>query len=198
MKQVVLFSILYFLFAINCSAAEEYADGYFITKSNDTIVCKIIIPKDFGHFNEQSLFFRVTVLDSTGKKMKYTPNDINGYTFVYHNKVYIYVSKEVDDDGKRMFAWPLVYGKRLNEYYYYNSNSSNLDKGSMNARDEVYVLEDAVTKETVAITRGGTLSNSYKGQLRHFFENDKTLMTLLVQDVKDFHDITLFVKDANK
>jgi hypothetical protein len=202
MKQYLFFSALSFLFTMNCRAAhgyakDEYAVGYLITKGNDTVVCKILIPKDFGRFSEQSLFLRITILDSAGNKKKYTPQDINGYGFAYHDKGYIYVSRQVEEDGRRMFVWPLNLGKRVNEYYYYNYNSSNLDKGAMGAMNEVYVLEDAETKETVSITKGGSLSNSYKAQLRKFFEADKKMMALLVQDVKEFHDISRFAKDAN-
>ncbi len=197
MKQFLFFSVLYFLFTFNCRATDEYATGYFITKSNDTIMCKILIQKDFGHFNEQSFFLKVTISDSAGHKKKYTPQDINGYAFVYHDKGYIYVSRQVDEDGRRLFLWPLNLGKKINEYYYYNYNTSDLDKGAMGSMNEVYVLEDAETKETVAITKGGSLSNSYKAQLRKFFEADKKIMALLVQDVKEFHDIYRFVKDSN-
>lgn len=198
MKQALFCSVLCFLFAFNCRAADEYATGYFVNKSNDTIECKILIPKDFGRINEQTLFSKVTILDSLGKKMKYTPRDINGYGFLYNNKGYFYVSKQVEEDGKMMFLWPMNLGKKINEYYYYIYNTSDLYKGSMGAMEEIYVLEDAETKETVSITRGGSLNNTYKEQLRRFFVTDKKMMALLIQDVKDFHDIPKFVNDANK
>jgi len=196
MKQTILFSVLFFLFAFNSKAADEYADGYIITKHNDTLACKILIPKDFGHFNEASFFTKVTVLDSAGNKKKYAPSDINGYRFYYQSKKYIYVAKQVDEDGKMMFLWPLSLGKKINEYYYYSYNSSDMGKGYID-KAEVYVLEDAETKETVSITQGGSLSNTYKAQLRKFFENDKKVLTILAKDVKSFHDISKFVKDAN-
>jgi hypothetical protein len=66
----------------------------------------------------------------------------------------------------------------------------------MGAISEVYVLEDDA-KRTVSITRGGSLINSYKSQLRNFFESDKQLLQLIVEDVKDFHDISTFVRAAN-
>lgn len=197
MKQTLFFSALFFLFLVNASASDEFADGYLITKGNDTVDCKVLIPKDFGRFNEQSLFSKVTILDSAGKKTKYTPTDINGYGFIYQTKKYIYVTRQIDEDGKMMFLWPMSLGKKINEYYYYNYNTSDMYKGSMGATDEIYVLEDAETKETVAVTRGGSLTNTYKSQLRKFFENDKKVLAILVQDVKDFHDIPKFVRDAN-
>lgn len=197
MKQVSLLSALLLLFALHGKAAEEYANGYVIDQSNDTLRCRIVIPKDFGHFNEQSLFSKVTILDSTGAKHKYNPDDINGYAFVYQGRVYAYVSRTVSDDNKKMFLWIRALGSKINEYYYYTYNTDDLAKGSMGATSEVYVLEDAVTKATAAITRGGVISNNYKDQLRKFFESDKPIMTVLIRDVKDFHDIDKFVKDAN-
>ena len=121
MKQALFCSVaLFFLFTYSiCRAADEYASGYFVTKTNDTVECKILIPKDFGRVNEQSLFSKVTILDSLGKKTKYTPGDINGYGFLYHNKGYFYVSKQVEEDGKMMFLCPRNLGKKINEYYYY-------------------------------------------------------------------------------
>jgi hypothetical protein len=197
MKQILFFPVLLFLFTFTSKAADEYADGYFINKNNDTASCKILIPKVFGSFDPLSLFSKVTILDSTGKKKKYMPNDINGYGFIYNSKTYIYVSKEIDEDGKIMFVYPLNLGKKINEYCYYMYNTSSMDKGSMGDMDQIYILEDAITKETAAITKGGSVLNTYKQQLRRFFENDKPLMTLLEQDVKQFNDISKFVKDAN-
>ena len=198
MKQASLLSALLLLLALHSKAAEEYANGYLIGQRNDTLRCRIVIPKDFGHFNEQSLFSKVTILDSAGTRHKYAPDDINGYAFVYQDRVYAYASRTVSDDNKKMFLWIKALGPKINEYYYYTYNTDDLAKGSMGATSEVYVLEDAVTKETAAITRGGSVSNSYKDQLKRFFESDKAVMTVLVRDVKNFHDIDRFVKDANK
>ena len=197
MKKAFLLSALVFLFVFHCRAADEYANGYLIGQGNDTLKCRVLIPKNFGRFNEQALFSKVTILDSAGNKHKYTPDDISGFAFVYHTRVYVYVSREVSEDGKKLFLWPVELGPKINEYYYYTYNSDNLNKGSTYATNEVYVLEDAVTKETASITRGGSISNNYKDQLRKFFESDKTIMAVLVRDVKDFHDIDKFVKDAN-
>ena len=97
-----------------------------------------------------------------------------------------------------MFVWPLNMGKRINEYYYYTYNSSDLQKGSLGALGEIYVLENAETTETVSITRGGSLTNNYRTQIRMFFENDKKILKAMAQDLKEFHDIDKFVIDANK
>ncbi|HTD40850.1 MAG TPA: hypothetical protein VK671_09535, partial [Mucilaginibacter sp.] len=97
----------------------------------------------------------------------------------------------------RLFLWPLNQGKKINEYYYYMTNLSGTDKGSSETGSEIYVLEDAETKETVTLTRGGTLTDNFRTKMRRFFENDKKLLTLLARDVKDFHDISKFVADAN-
>jgi hypothetical protein len=198
MAKKLLAVFLFLIVAGSCMAEDEYAVGVYITKGNDTLLCKVLIPKDFGRFNEPSLFSIVTLLDSAGNKKKFNPGDIYGYAFFYHSKKYMYVSRQVEDNGKRMFLWPLELGKRINEYYYYTYNSDNLNKGSMGAINELYVIEDAETKETISVARGGSLTENYKSQLRRFFENDKKVLALLAQDVKNFHDISKFVKDANK
>ena len=197
MKQGLFFLLLFFLFAFKSNASDTYASGYFITKSNDTLLCKVLIPKDFGKFDALALFTKVTILDSNGNKKKYTPNDINGYGFIYNSKAYIYVSKDVDDNGQMMFVWPVNLGKSINEYCYYRSNSDDLDKAGMAAPDEIFVLENTETNQTASIVKGGSLLNTYMHQLRSFFENDKRLMKLITQDVKSFTDISRFVEDAN-
>ncbi len=189
---------LFLCLARQAMAADVYAPGYIVTHANDTVECKIVVPIDFGRFNQQACFYKVTVVDSLGKTRKYSPKDINGYAFQYAQKTYLYLSKQVDEDGRRMFVWPMSLGKHINGYYYYYYNSADNYKGSMGYDAEVYVLEDPSTKETVSITRGGSLSNSYKAQLRKFYENDKKLLALIVEDVKSFHDIPKFVKDANR
>ena len=198
MKSFLFLLFNNFILFSNSKTSDEYVNGIFITNNNVTYHCKILIPKDFGRFNEVYLFSKVTILDSLGRKNKYTPGDINEYSFIYHSKRYIYVSKQIEDDGSKLFLWPLNLGKKINEYYHYTINSVNLDKGSMGAVTEVYVLENAETKETISLVRGGTLTENYKAQMRRFFENDKQLLTLLARDVKNFHDISLFVKNANK
>jgi hypothetical protein len=197
MKAGVFVSALVLFVAGRVQASDVYSRGYIISNTNDTIECKIVIPIEFGRFNRQSCFFKVTVVDSLGNKKKYFPKDILGYAFIYEGKAYTYVSKQTDEDGKRMFVWPMNLGKRINGYYYYYYNSSDNYKGSMGYDAEVYVLEDPLTKETVSITPGGSLTNSYKAQLRKFYENDKQMLALIVQDVKTFHDIPRFVQDAN-
>ena len=96
-----------------------------------------------------------------------------------------------------MFLWPVNLGKSVNEYCYYRSNSDDLDKSGMAEPDKIYVLENAETDETVSITRGGSLLNTYMQQLRRFFESDKRLMKLITQDIKSYNDISRFVEDAN-
>src|ERR1700739_4511309 len=141
MKHILLSISLVFMFSVSCMAKKEYADGYIITKNNDTNYCKIIIPKDFGKFNEMELFSKVYILDSNGKSAKLTPDDINGYAFSYQSRTYVYTSKKVDDEGKTVFVWPINLGKKINEYYYYYYNSADMDKGGMGAVTGVYVLE---------------------------------------------------------
>ncbi len=196
MKLCLLSLSLLLVSSIPCIAKEEYADGYIISKKGDSVSCKIRIPINLGRFNELELFSVVVILDSNNNKIKLKPKDISGYGFIYHSKKYVYVSKVVDDEDKKVFVWPLHLGKKINEYYYYTYNSSDLAKGSMGAVSEIYVLEDDA-KQTVSITQGGSLINSYKSQLRKFFENDKQLLKLIVEDVKEFHDISKFVQAAN-
>ena len=198
MKKLILLTVLSAFLFVSSKAEDEFVTGLLITNKNDTLLCKILIPKDFGKFNETVLFSKVTILDSTGNKKKYTPKDISGYAFVYNNKKYIFHSIQIEDDGKRMFVWPLNMGKRINEYYYYTYNSSDLQKGSLGALGEIYVLENAETTETVSITRGGSWTNNYRTQIRRFFENDKKILKAMAQDLKEFHDIDKFVIDANK
>ena len=196
MKSCLLSISLLLVFSIHCMAKDEYVDGYIISKKGDTTSCKVRMPYNLGRFNELQFFSMVVILDNSNNKVTLKPKDIYGYGFTYQSKKYNYVSKVVDDEDKTVFVWPVNLGKKVNEYYYYTYNSSDLAKGSMGAISEVYVLEDDA-KRTVSITRGGSLINSYKSQLRNFFESDKQLLQLIVEDVKDFHDISTFVRAAN-
>jgi hypothetical protein len=198
MKNIYFLLLFCFLFSLTSRAEDEYVNGIFITNNNVTYHCKIMIPKDFGRFNEVYLFSKVTIMDSLGNINKYSPNDISAYAFIYQAKKYSYVSKQVEDDGTKLFLWPLHIGKKINEYYHYTINSADLAKGSMGAISEVYVLEIVDTKETISLLRGGSLTENYKSQMRRFFENDKALLTILNKDVKNYHDISQFVRDANR
>ena len=197
MNRFLFLTLSCLLFSNVSKAADEYVNGVYTTNHQVTFTCKILIPKDFGHFNAMYLFSKVTIVDSMGVKKKYRPNEISGFAFTYLAKKYTYVSIQVEDDGTRLFLWPLNQGKKINEYYYYMTNLSGTDKGSSETGSEIYVLEDAETKETVTLTRGGTLTDNFRTKMRRFFENDKKLLTLLARDVKDFHDISKFVADAN-
>jgi hypothetical protein len=154
MKHCLLSLSLLLSFSVHSSAKDEYAEGYIISKKGDTNWCKIRMPFNLGQFNELELFSSVVILDSSNKKIKLQPKDIIGYGFSYHSKKYAYVSKVVDDEDKTVFVRPLNLGRKINVYYYYTFNTSNLAKGSMGAPSEVYVLEDDA-KQTVSITQGG-------------------------------------------
>ena len=198
MKQKNLITAVFILSAFTLKAADQYVSGYIITKTNDTVQYKILMPKDYGRFDEQLLFSQVSVMDSVGTKKTFKPGEISGYSFTYHAKKYVYLSKKTNSEGKTLFVWPRNLGKKINEYYYYSLHTSALPKGSTGSLSEVYLLEDPQTLATVAITRGGAWTDNFKQQLNKLFENDKNLLKLIAKEVNDFHDVPLFVQDANR
>jgi len=59
--------------------SESIVNGYYITKTNDTVYSKIVLKTVFD------LHYELTIIDSFGKRHNYNPNDINGFSFTTKN-----------------------------------------------------------------------------------------------------------------
>ena len=135
-----IFLLITFISITSSLLAAEIVDGYLISLSNDTVRCKIKVPKGFDLFHSfTDLFVKVSIMDSAGKTQTYKAKnqDINGFGFILDSNRYDYALKRTDDYGAASFLLIKETGKKLNLYYSYYYVSVN---GGASYRTDVYLL----------------------------------------------------------
>jgi hypothetical protein len=166
--------------------AKDLVDGYILLSNNDTVKCKIKVPRDLAMFD------KVSIKDSLGKEQTYKAKsiDINGFGFFYKDKKYDY-TLILDDRAGAQFLMRELAGPRFNLYYRYDYSSAG---PGASYRSDTYVLEDTA-KRTVRVT-GGVFS-SYKKKIKVFLKDDPSMLELFDNAVSGITDIEKFVKEAN-
>ena len=190
-----IFLLITFISITSSLLAAEIVDGYLISLSNDTVRCKIKVPKGFDLFHSfTDLFVKVSIMDSAGKTQTYKAKnqDINGFGFILDSNRYDYALKRTDDYGAASFLLIKETGKKLNLYYSYYYVSVN---GGASYRTDVYLLEDA-GKRIVRVSGG--LFSAYKKKIREFLKESPELLSIFERKVSSISDIPDFVREANQ
>jgi hypothetical protein len=166
--------------------AKDLVDGYILMSNNDTIKCKIKVPKDLA------LFDKVSIQDSLGKEQTYKAKniDINGFGFFYQGQKYDY-TLIIDDRRGAQFLMRKLAGTRFNLYYRYDYVSF---ASGASYRSDTYMLEDTA-KRSVTVT--GNAFSSYKKKIKAFLKDDPAMLDLFEKTVSGITDIEQFVKQAN-
>ncbi len=166
--------------------AKDLIDGYILMPNNDTIKCKIKVPKDLD------LFDKVSIQDSLGKEQTYKAKnkEINGFGFFYKDQKHDY-TLIVDDHGGAQFLMRKLAGTRFILYYRYDYMSFG---SGASYRSDTYRLEDTA-KRTVTVTGG--IFSSYKKKIKTFLKDDPAMLDLFEKTVSGITDIEKFVKQAN-
>jgi hypothetical protein len=166
--------------------AKDWVDGYTLLPNDDTVKCKIKVPKDLD------LFDKVSVQDSLGMEQTYKSKnkEINGFGFFYKDQKYDY-ALIVDDRGGAQFLMRKLAGTRFNLYYRYDYMSFG---SGASYRSDTYMLQDTA-KRSVTVT--GNAFSSYKKKIKAFLKDDPAMLDLFEKTVSGITDIEKFVKQAN-
>lgn len=128
-----------FIFLVTDLYSQNKKD-YIISANNDTITCKINVPKEIlGNVSFNRLYRSVTVIDDKGIKKKFKPSDLKEFHFFLNSRAYHFYSKPVGK-GYNLFLEGLITDSETNLYQYLVSH-----KGYNNLifTEEFYVIERA-------------------------------------------------------
>ena len=103
------------------SLGQTWANGYYISGQNDSVLTTIKIPTPlFQGFDPQRLQHKVkTKIDDSSAFQTFKPSEVKGFGFVYKNERYKFVSITLDD-RRRSFFRMIYSGNHVAGYYSYS------------------------------------------------------------------------------
>jgi hypothetical protein len=176
------------LFSIGFVAgkANTIADGYLITRNNDTVKCRIRV-------DDLDLYSSVTIIDSTGQKTIYRAEarEIVGFGFTYDGQPYDYLLM-ADDYNFWLFRMRKIKGYPYNVYYF--KNYRTLDRSSRSTPAGSFMVEDTAGH---VISWNGVFNDRWKERMYGFLHNDQSLIDLYTRTGNHLHDLPAFAKAVN-
>lgn len=176
MKKFFIFLFLQFL-AIIAVSQIGYVNGYIIGLKGDTTKGKI---KDRKEPNDKIGWQKINFINEKGEKLRYTPDDINGYVRANRTFRTLVLGVEV----RRRFVEILESGS-----VFLYAFSLGL---TPNAKQD-YFLVKKNDPNSLMEWRG----KDYKVTAEYFFNADKNLMQLITSDSLKHADIQTIVKRYN-
>lgn len=153
--------------------AQSLASGYYITQKSDTLASQIKLKK--GLFGQISNDFtkEVEVIDSVKGTIKFLPEDIKGYGFLYEGRKYAFMSKPIKNGPKRFLA-PFFAGPKSSLYLYgIQTAGGGL---AMPSKQVFYTFEKS---DGTCLFLRNILNNNFRNQLKEFYK-DNTVVQQLV------------------
>lgn len=189
--------LLFFLFALFCdSYAQTTAPGYYVTKTNDSVIAHIKIPKSiFGAEDFSKFLMKVEIVDSIKGTKKFKPDDIKGFGFLYNEKRYRFFSKPTITEKNIRFLQPFILGQKTSVYWFHTTDQNGAPLGTF------YTLEKADGTYTFFSTAELNLSK-FRASLKEFYKDYLEVQQLIdakFQTRTSFkNDITELVQAVNK
>lgn len=173
----------FFSLSLLAAKANTIADGYLITRANDTVKCKIRV-------DDLDLYSSVTVYDSAANKTTYKAEarELLGFGFSYDGQTYDYVLMG-DDFNFWIFRMRKMQGNPYTLYYF--KNYRTLDRDCRSTPAGSFMIQDTAGH---VITWNGIFNDRWKERMRAFLHNDQNLIDLYNKTGSHLHDLPAFVK----
>lgn len=181
-KMPLRISLIIFIFSAVCATAQTTKLGYYISKTNDTIPAEFKIRKGvFGqvtnNFNQE-----IEIIDSVNGGKRCTPDDINGYGFLYNNQKYLYFSKPTKN-GNLKFLTPIFIGAKASLYQYGFQSSGG---GTLASQQVFYTFEKA-NGEYLFLRN--ILNKKFKSELSNFLKEYSGMQELIDSKLQYWLDL---------
>ncbi|HEV3323981.1 MAG TPA: hypothetical protein VG052_00200 [Puia sp.] len=182
-----LFLSILFSISFLAGKANIIADGYFITRDNDTVKCRIRV-------DDLDLYTSVTIFDTADQKTTYKAErrEILGFGFTYDGQPVDYLLK-VDDYHFWLFRMRMVKGNPYNLYYF--KNYKTLDRDNRSTPAGSFMIEDTASH---VITWNGVFNDRWRARMYGFLHNDQHLIDLYNKTGNHLHDLPVFVQAVNE
>ena len=174
--------------------AQSITKGYYITKSNDTVLTQIKFPK--GFFGQNNFTNLIEVVDSVHGTKRFTPDDIKEYGFSENGYKKIFFSKPVKD-GSSKFLTPVFVGSKASLYQYATFTSGS--GIALSSQEVFYTFEKPDNKYLFLV---GRTTKKFKNDIKEFFENDPEVSRVIDERLKYWldmkKDLLEIMQTANK
>lgn len=166
--------LLFFLFALLCdSYSQTTAPGYYVTKTNDSVIANIKMPKSiFGVDDFSKFIFKVEVVDSVNGTKKFKPEDIKGFEFLYNGKLYRFFSQPTITENNLRFLQPVILGQKTSLYKFQTVDQNGTPLGSF------YTFEKADGTHTFLSTGIRSLAK-FREVLKEFYKDNLEVQQLI-------------------
>jgi hypothetical protein len=167
-----------------------------VTKTNDTIIAQIKLPKSvFGSVDFSKFLFKVEVNDSVSGDKKFKPEDIKGFGFIYNGEKHKLFSQPTITENNLRFLQPIILGQKTSLYQFQTVNQNGNPLGTF------YTFEKA--DGTYAFLNTGIRNlDNFKETLKTFYSDNlevqKIIDTKFQSRISINDDIIKIVQTANK
>ncbi|WP_315816177.1 hypothetical protein [Paraflavitalea speifideaquila] len=172
---------LILLFSACYASGQTTAQGYYVTQANDTIAAQIKIKKGILGQQNNDLNEKVEVMDSIKGIIKYLPEDINAYGFLYKGHKYVFVSKPIKN-GSRRFLAAFYIGTKSSLYYYGFHNT----EGTFGSKQVFYTFE---RPGNTYLFLKNTVNKQFKSQVKEFYKDSPAVMEIIDSKLRYWLDL---------
>lgn len=154
------------------SFAQNTVSGSYVTKTNNTINAKIIVPSSIFVAEDLSkLFFKVKIVDSIKGAITLKPEDINSFEFLLNGKQYQFYAKPFNAKNNLRFLQSLVIGPKSSLYWAQTVNQNGAVVGTF------YTFEKA--DGTYAFLINTMRLDKFKTELKEFYKDNLEVQQII-------------------
>ncbi len=168
------YSFLLFLLltSFGYSFAQTTVSGSYVTKTNETISAKIVVPSSIFVAEDLSkLFFKVKIVDSVKGTLTLKPEDINSFEFLLNGKQYQFYAKPFNAKNNLRFLQSLVIGPKSSLYWAQTVNQNGAVVGTF------YTFEKA--DGAYAFLINTMRLDKFKTELKEFYKDNLQVQQLI-------------------
>jgi len=191
------YSFLLFLWltAFGYSFAQTTVPGSYVTKTNETINAKIVVPSSLFVAEDLSkLFFKVKIVDSVKGTITLKPEEINSFEFLLNGKQYQFYAKPFNAKNNLRFLQSVATGPKTSLYWAQTVNSNGAVVGTF------YTFEKADGNYAFLINT--MRLDKIKTELKEFYKDTLEVQQLIdakFQSKASLHsDVREIVQAVNK
>lgn len=189
------FLLFLLLSSFGYSFAQNTVSGRYVTKTNQTVDAKIIIPSSLFVAEDLSkLFFKVKIVDSVKESITLKPEDIHSFEFSLNGKPYQFYAKPFNAKNNLRFLQSVAIGPKSSLYWAQTVNQNGAIVGTF------YTFEKA--DGTYAFLINTMRLDKFKTELKEFYKDNQEVQQLIdtkFQSKASLHnDVKEIVQAANK
>ncbi|RAJ76658.1 hypothetical protein CLV59_108178 [Chitinophaga dinghuensis] len=163
------------------SKGQSVASGYYLTQANDTVSAQIKIRKGVSGQAINDFSDEIEIVDSLKGFIKYHPEEINGFGFLYKGQHYRFISKPIKN-GNKKFLSPIFTGPKSSLYVY----GTQTIGGTYSSKQVFYTLEKPGNNY---LFLKNILNNKFRNEVKEFYKDTPAVMQIIDTKLKYWLDL---------